>query len=574
MLTLPVHALSLDDEAALIHLEASRAAPTALLSYVEATDRTTRDRAAQALGRLGSADALGLLTILSTDRWPEVREEAAHAFGLTPQSAFSLRGALATETDGGVRAALLRALGMQGETEDIELLLHALDTEGRLLRRDATVEAAAIALGRMALRQVDGITAPAITARLVAQRGRHDRAARRGAAFALARMKAPTVDDPGALFAWARSEGDPTTQAWLVRAAASLEDREADLHGLLDALAHDHDAGVRIAVARAGATWPGLPAMLQDPQVTVKRAAIATLAGEPTQDRLALLLPIIDAGNTLDAAERAQSEGDPSLVLAMDALAALTQAEALADPLAHALADHPVQAMLATMSARTDVAELADLALEHEDARVRSHAALQWADLVDDATALRPLLSSPDGVVVEIAREALAEAMGEPPPQAPQVDLAGFDLGQTRDILSARVQTSRGEIIVDLHPEEAPITVWNFATLAEDGYFDQLRIHRVVPDFVVQDGDPRGDGMGGPGWAIPDELNSLRYGEGAMGMALSGPDTGGSQWFITLSPQPHLDDGYTIFGGVVRGMEAAASLLPGDRIISVEIERR
>ena len=162
--------------------------------------------------------------------------------------------------------------------------------------------------------------------------------------------------------------------------------------------------------------------------------------------------------------------------------------------------------------------------------------------------------------------------MGTPAPAPPPVDLSAFDLAATRQILSARVQTSRGEMILDLHPHEAPITVWNFATLADQGYFGQLRMHRVVPDFVVQDGDPRGDGMGGPGWAIPDEINSLHYQAGVVGMALSGPDTGGSQWFITLSPQPHLDDGYTIFGDVIRGMEVAASLLPGDRILSVQIE--
>ena len=89
----------------------------------------------------------------------------------------------------------------------------------------------------------------------------------------------------------------------------------------------------------------------------------------------------------------------------------------------------------------------------------------------------------------------------------------------------------------------------------------------------MQDGDPRGDGTGGPGWSIPDEINPLRYDEGMLGMALSGPDTGGSQWFVTLSPQPHLDGTYTIFGEVTDGLGLLRTVQPGDRIERVLIER-
>jgi cyclophilin family peptidyl-prolyl cis-trans isomerase len=93
----------------------------------------------------------------------------------------------------------------------------------------------------------------------------------------------------------------------------------------------------------------------------------------------------------------------------------------------------------------------------------------------------------------------------------------------------------------------------------------------VVPGFVAQDGDPRGDGNGGPGYAIRDELNRRRYARGAVGMALSGPDTGGSQYFLTLSPQPHLDGHYTVFARVVGGLEVMDALVQGDRIIEVEV---
>ncbi|MGH7635626.1 MAG: peptidylprolyl isomerase, partial [Gemmatimonadaceae bacterium] len=98
-----------------------------------------------------------------------------------------------------------------------------------------------------------------------------------------------------------------------------------------------------------------------------------------------------------------------------------------------------------------------------------------------------------------------------------------------------------------------------------------IAFHRVVPDFVAQDGDHRGDGNGAPSWTIRDELNRRLYDRGAVGMALSGPNTGGSQYFITLSPQPHLDGGYTVFGHVVSGYAALDALVQGDSLRSVAV---
>ena len=95
--------------------------------------------------------------------------------------------------------------------------------------------------------------------------------------------------------------------------------------------------------------------------------------------------------------------------------------------------------------------------------------------------------------------------------------------------------------------------------------------HRVVPNFVVQAGDPRGDGNGGPGYAIRDELNRHRYLRGTLGMALSGPDTGGSQFFVTHSPQPHLDGGYTVFGQLADGADVLDRIVQGDRIVRVTL---
>jgi cyclophilin family peptidyl-prolyl cis-trans isomerase len=135
----------------------------------------------------------------------------------------------------------------------------------------------------------------------------------------------------------------------------------------------------------------------------------------------------------------------------------------------------------------------------------------------------------------------------------------------------ARLHTERGVITLDLLASDAPVTVDNFVQLARRGWFDGTRFHRVIPGFVAQDGDPTGTGSGGPGSTLRDELNRHRYERGAVGMALSGPDTGGSQYFLTLTPQPHLDGGYTVFARVVEGERVMDSLLLGDRIERVEV---
>jgi cyclophilin family peptidyl-prolyl cis-trans isomerase/HEAT repeat protein len=131
-------------------------------------------------------------------------------------------------------------------------------------------------------------------------------------------------------------------------------------------------------------------------------------------------------------------------------------------------------------------------------------------------------------------------------------------------------ETVRGPIVAELHGDVAPLTVWNIMALARDGFYRATRFHRVVPGFVAQDGDPRGSGGGGPGYAIPDELNRLWYLRGAVGMALSGPDTGGSQYFFTLSPQPHLDGRYTVFATVVAGWSAMDALVQGDALLALQ----
>lgn len=127
----------------------------------------------------------------------------------------------------------------------------------------------------------------------------------------------------------------------------------------------------------------------------------------------------------------------------------------------------------------------------------------------------------------------------------------------------------KGVVEVELYGEDAPLTVANFLRLVERRYFDGGRWHRVVPFFVVQDGDPRGDGTGGPGTVIRDEPNRRRFGGSVLGMALAGPDSGGSQWFITLSEQPHLDGTFTAFGRVIAGQATLVRVVQGDVIRSI-----
>jgi cyclophilin family peptidyl-prolyl cis-trans isomerase len=174
----------------------------------------------------------------------------------------------------------------------------------------------------------------------------------------------------------------------------------------------------------------------------------------------------------------------------------------------------------------------------------------------------------------ELAGRAFADSLEKRHP-ARNAQPASYppDFAQPPREKGAVLHTTAGDIEWVFYREEAPQTVKNFIRLAERRYFDGLAVHRVVPNFVIQDGDPTGTGSGGPGYTIRCEYNRLRYEPGMVGMALSGKDTGGSQWFITHSPQPHLNGRYTIFARVVRGMDVVSRIVQGDRVTKVEILR-
>jgi len=134
-----------------------------------------------------------------------------------------------------------------------------------------------------------------------------------------------------------------------------------------------------------------------------------------------------------------------------------------------------------------------------------------------------------------------------------------------------RIRTIRGDIIVVLYINNAPGSVSNFIGLIKKGFFKDVFFHRVVPNFVIQDGCPRGDGWGGPGYSIRSDFSPDGYSEGTVGMASAGKDTEGSQWFITHSPTPHLDGRYSVIGRVIKGMNVVHKICVGDKIIDIKI---
>ncbi|MEZ4861273.1 MAG: peptidylprolyl isomerase [Caldilineaceae bacterium] len=137
----------------------------------------------------------------------------------------------------------------------------------------------------------------------------------------------------------------------------------------------------------------------------------------------------------------------------------------------------------------------------------------------------------------------------------------------------ATIATNRGDIVLELYPEHAPKTVNNFVFLAKEGFYDGVTFHRVISNFMIQGGDPTGSGRGGPGYKFEDETrgNPLKHGSKVISMANAGPNTNGSQFFITHSPQPHLDGKHTVFGKVVEGADVVDAIRQGDSMTSVTI---
>ncbi len=354
------------------------------------------------------------------------------------------------------------------------------------------------------------------------------------------------------------------------------------------ALAHGRD--------RRAAALAELAAAAVSPRVRARAAEAAGLLGnQALLDRLAadpspLVREAVLAALLPAAARPAAAAGGagPGVSESAELAAAPIAAAALSEPdegvrttACNWLADHPVVA-LAQLSGAVNRA-LRDESIESPLGAIKALAARAAAAPVERGAAvelLERLAAQPSWVLRREAGAALA-LLGRPAPApAPAVGGRSGELAerletyrqiveQTRRPRTVEVRTTRGSFRIRLDCPAAPRTCLNFLTLAGQHFYDGLLFHRVVADFVIQAGDPRGDGFGGPGYLLPDEINPLRYRRGVVGMALAGADTGGSQFFVTLSPQPHLDGGYTAFGEVVAGAEILDAIEAGDRIENI-----
>ncbi|MGE0445521.1 MAG: HEAT repeat domain-containing protein [Vicinamibacterales bacterium] len=321
----------------------------------------------------------------------------------------------------------------------------------------------------------------------------------------------------------------------------------------LSGLDPDRDVSVRMAQAGALGTLPAarsgarLAIMLQDRDPRVWPAVMAALVAARAPDAETLLLERLRQD---DFVVRAAAANGLAELKATAALPALAQAyrDAVGDSTYVARA-----AMVGAMH-RIDPGYARPFLQEALKDR-------EWAVRVRAAALLQE----------QGAGDGAAAAIRPAAPGRPIVDPYWAPLTAPSFSPHAYIQTDRGVIEIELAILDAPQTVANFMELARKGFFNGIAVHRVVPDFVIQDGDPRGDGEGGPGYTIRDELNERPYLRGTVGMALDWEDTGGSQWFITHSPQPHLDARYTVFGHVVSGMDVVDQIVPQDVIRQVRI---
>jgi cyclophilin family peptidyl-prolyl cis-trans isomerase len=303
--------------------------------------------------------------------------------------------------------------------------------------------------------------------------------------------------------------------------------------------------------------------------------------------RLATALKEIASAPVVDAAKRVADIGAYSLhtdsrvkLAAIEALGETRSILAAEKLRGHVTSADPVIASAAAAAlgkvgdrqSIPSIRQLASRALAHVSSAPAIAEALAALDAKDAIADLEPWLSSPHPTVSAAAAAALT-ALKRSPVIAQRVErpvefAKAMSLAKEAHLL---LRTEKGTVDIKLFTEEAPLTALNIIGLARQGFFRNVTFHRIVPDFVAQGGDPRGDGEGGPDHTIRCEVNRRVYARGVVGMALSGKDTGGSQFFVTVAPQPHLDGRYTSFGEVVSGQEVVDALLEGDAILEVRV---
>ena len=475
--------------------------------------------AAYALQRLDDKRALPALLTLAKDPNPYARVFAVKGLGsVGDRSAVPPLLTLLTSGDRGVLIETIRALGKIGDpaaAEPLQKLIH-----------DASVDPA------VKLETVAALGGLKLTAEVPRE------------------LVQGVVDDLLDLL------GDPVPP---VRAAALRSIAAIDPDNMLIVLSGldpDQHWSVRAALATllgaltAEVALPRLTAMLSDPDQRVIPSVLAALVRIKAPNAAQTLLDSLKAEDPVvrTAAANGLAELKPP-----NAAPALAEAYAFGQRDVTYIARAAALAALAKFGA-PDVVPVLQRALADKDWAVRVHA----ADLLKQ---LDPRGAGGD-----------ADATIRPAPTTfPPQTYSQTRLTTPPVSTVAYIDTDRGTIQIELAVIDAPLTVENFVSLARRGYFNGLGIHRVVPNFVVQDGDPRGDGEGGPGYTIRDELNERPYLRGTVGMALDWRDTGGSQFFITHSPQPHLDARYTAFGRVVAGMDVVDKIQQWDVIRRIRV---
>jgi cyclophilin family peptidyl-prolyl cis-trans isomerase/HEAT repeat protein len=558
-------------------------AQTALFAAVRDPDRETGVLAVEALGKLKVrvVDVLeALLSVSEEERWarliphlfrfkeetiialaergltlpdPNLHTRAAYALSREPfaKALPTLRKLLA-DPDPRVRAWAARAMGIVGEAADLAALRPLLDDADpgpqiQALRSSRAMITGGIAGGKA--------TAPADWAPRLRTLLDDPRPGVRASAIETAGLWAVSVPEIGEALAQ-RAAGGETWERGLALLA-------------LAAGKHPRAAGIAASFAASS-----------DDALKARAAEAAGALGQPAGRELLERLTADASARVRAAAFTAWLAGDPKAADIADIAAAARKALQDPDPAVRGVAfgwlgEHPVAPL-----ADLDVALPAVYREGSEEdglAGVRAVLARAEAEPLERGAAVA-LLEKAAQIGPYVLRREAGESLGKLGRPVPRLDPPGQSRGlevyreivqRTRRPRTVEIRTERGTVTVRLACPEAPLTCLNFLNLAGQGYFNGLTFHRVVPDFVAQGGDPRGDGTGGPGYSIRDEINRLRYVRGAVGMALAGPDTGGSQFFFTLSPQPHLDGGYTIFGQVVAGDEVMDQIRIGDRIETV-----
>lgn len=544
----------------------------ALYRALRDADRETGVLAVEALGKLGArvVDVLeGLLSLPEEERWARL---LPHLFRFKEETIVALAERGLTNPDPGLRLRAAYALSREPFPQALPTLRRLLaDPEPRI--RAWAARAAGLVGGEEDLAALRPLLDDADPGPLI-----H---ALRSARALVAGGKAQAAADWAPRLAALMDDPRPGVRASALEAAGAWASASSEVGDLL------------AARASGGEAWERGIALVALVQGKHPRAAEAATAAAESQDEVLRARAAEAAGALGLPAGGALLErlaGDPSLRVRSAALSAWLAADPQAGEVARkALADPEpaVQGVALGWLEEHPVVPLAELravlpavsrpGLEEEGlAAVRAIAARAEAEPLERGAAVTLLETAAAAGPYVLRREAGVSLgkLGRPVPHLGPADSRGLDtyravVQRTRTPRRVEIRTQRGVITARLDCPQAPFTCLNFLNLAGQGFYDGLTFHRVVPDFVIQGGDPKGDGTGGPGYTIRDEINRLRYGRGVLGMALAGPDTGGSQFFITLSPQPHLDGGYTIFGEVVGGHEVLDEIRIGDRIETV-----